>query len=105
MTKLRDTLVAAAHLIADAIESSSIDASSSRASGRRRRRGPRSPAEVMLPVSLSERVKSGQSWAAQNRPVAGRQDTFSLYPATSSGGKASEAPALVRQLRGPHLMA
>ena len=55
---------------------------------------------------LSERIKSGQSWAGQNRPVAELRDMGFLYLVASSAGKSSwGAPALVRQLRGPHLIA
>jgi hypothetical protein len=58
MTKLRDTLVAAAHLIADAIEDAGVDAAASRATPKPRRRGSRSPAQVLLPVSELDRKRA-----------------------------------------------
>jgi len=56
MTKLRDTLVATAHLIADAIESAAT-ISTSPSGNRRRRRGPR-PAQILLPVSELDRKRA-----------------------------------------------
>ena len=58
MTKLRDTLVAAAHLIADAIEEAGTDAATSRATARRRRRSARPAAQVLLPVSELDRKRA-----------------------------------------------
>jgi len=57
MTKLRDTLIATAHLIADAIESAATD-TVSHSSGRRRRRGSRPPAQILLPVSELDRKRA-----------------------------------------------
>ena len=57
MTKLRDTLVAAAHLIADAIESAATDATSQKRMDRRRR-AMRSPAQTLLPVSELDRKRA-----------------------------------------------
>jgi hypothetical protein len=57
MTKLRDTLVAAAHLIADAIESAGTDVASQKRV-EHRRRAARLPAQVLLPVSELDRKRA-----------------------------------------------
>jgi hypothetical protein len=57
MTKLRDTLVAAAHLIAGAIESVATDVASQKRA-ERRRRSPRPPAQILLPVSELDRKRA-----------------------------------------------